>query len=116
MCLNDRLPESVRNEVTVDLYGCKQAEGYKRYVLSSSALPYRILENFGRKMRPLDANVYYKTEGKDFFLYDTQKPGQAPDTDAVSKYLYNYRALKAKEMTAVLKYRIKNKLPFIRQN
>ena len=114
--LTDRLPESVRNEITVDLYGCKQPEGYKRYVLSSLSLPYRILESFGRRMRPLDANVYYKTEGKDFFLYDTQKPGQAPGTDDAAKYLYNYRALKAKEMTAVLKHRIKNRIPLIKKN
>ena len=116
MHLTDRLPEIVRNEVTIDLYGCKQAEGYKRYVLSPAPLPYRILETFGRRMRPVDANVYYKTEGKDFFLYDTQKPGQAPDTDDTSKYLYNYRALKAKEMTAVLKYRLRDKIPFIKHN
>lgn len=114
LSLGDRLPENVRNEVTVDLYGQKQAEGYGRYVLSSVSLPYRILETFGRRMRPVDANIYYKTDGRDFFLYDTQKPGQAPGTDDTSKYLYNYRALKAKEMTAVLKYRIKNKLPFIK--
>ena len=112
--LEGMLPESVRNEVTVDLYGQKQAEGYKRYVLSSVSLPYRILETFGRRMRPLDANIYYKTEGSDFFLYDTQKSGQAPVVDETSKYLYNYRALKAREMTAVLKYRIRNRIPFIR--
>lgn len=112
MRLPERLPEDVRNEVTVDMYGVKQAEGYKRYVLSEKALPYRILESFGRRLRPIDANVYYKVEGRDFFLYDRDKEGKAPDTDSVGKYLYNYRALKAKEMTAVLKYRIKSKLPF----
>ncbi len=114
MRLADRLNESVRNEITVDLYGKKQPGGYKRYVLSSASLPYRILETFGRKMRPLDANVYYKTEGRDFFLYDTSKAGQAPETDEPSRYLYNYRALKAKEMTEVLKYRIKSKIPFMK--
>ena len=114
MRLADRLNESVRNEITVDLYGKKQPGGYKRYVLSSVSLPYRILETFGRKMRPVDANIYYKTEGRDFFLYDTTKAGQAPETDEPSKYLYNYRALKAREMTAVLKYRIKSKIPFMK--
>ncbi len=110
--LAHRLPESVQGDLTVDMYGCKQAEGYRRYVLSSKPLPYRILESFGRRLRPIDANVVYKTGGTDFFLYDTSKAGQAPAVDDVGKYLYNYRALKAKEMTTVIKYRIKNKLPF----
>lgn len=108
--LADRLPEEVRDTITIDMYGVRQTEGYKRYVLSSKALPYRILETFGRRLRPVDANVFYKAEGKDFFLYDTMKSGQAPSVDEVGKYLYNYRALKAREMTAVLKYRVKSKL------
>ena len=110
--LAHRLPGSVHGDLTVDMYGCKQAGGYRRYVLSSKPLPYRILESFGRRLRPIDANVVYKTGGSDFFLYDTSKAGRAPAVDDVGKYLYNYRALKAKEMTTVIKYRIKNKLPF----
>ena len=110
MCLGSRLPEAAREEVTVDMYGIKQGEGYKRYVLSCRGLPYRVLQAYGRCLRPIDANVMYKIEGKDFFLYDTEKPGKAPEINDVEKYLYNYRALKAKEMMAVLKYRIKVKL------
>lgn len=110
MCLGSRLPEAARDEVTVDMYGVKQSAGYKRYVLSCKSLPYRVIQTYGRHLRPIDANVMYKIEGKDFFLYDTEKPGKAPEINDVDKYLYNYRALKAKEMMAVLKYRIKAKL------
>lgn len=106
MRLGSRLPEDVFGDVTIDMYGCRQSRGYKRYVLSSLALPYRVITSYGRRLRPIDANVYYKTEGKDFFLYDTKEPGTAPETDEAGKYLYNYRALKAKEMMTVLKYRL----------
>jgi glycosyltransferase involved in cell wall biosynthesis len=111
MRLEDRLPASVRGEVSIDMYGYRQEEGYKRYILSGKAYPCRILESFGRRLRPIDANVIYKIEGKDFFLYDTDKPGTAPKTDDVGRYLYNFRALKAKEMTEILKYRIRSRLP-----
>ena len=112
MRLGSRLPEGFGEDVTVDLYGMKQSGGYRHYVLSSRPLPYRVAASYGRRLRPIDANVYYKTEGKDFFLYDTAKPGKAPDTDAVGKYLYNYRALKAREMMAVLKFRLRSKFSF----
>lgn len=112
MCLEYRLPTAVRGQVTVDVYGCKQSGGYKRYVLSSKPLPYRMLECYGRRLRPLEANVIFKIEGMDLFLYDTQKPGKAPAVNPVGKYLYNYRALKAKEMMSILMYRLKLKTPF----
>ncbi|MCR5507647.1 MAG: glycosyltransferase [Lachnospiraceae bacterium] len=110
MRLEHRLTEAVRGEVTVDLYGVKQPECCKRYVLSGKALSFRILESFGRRLRPVDANVLYKIGGKDFFLYDTDKPGRAPKAGEVRKYLYNYRALKASEMMKVLGFRIKSRL------
>ncbi|MBR4718617.1 MAG: glycosyltransferase [Lachnospiraceae bacterium] len=112
MCLDSRLPEAAKGDTSVDMYGTKQNGGYKRYVLSCRSLPYRALQTYGRNLRPIDANVMYKIEGRDFFLYDTQKPGKAPEVNDVEKYLYNYRAIKAKEMLTVLKYRIKMKLPF----
>lgn len=106
MCLEERLPEAAGGDVTVDMYGVKQSGGYKRYVLSCRSLPYRVVQTYGRSLRPIDANVMYKIEGRDFFLYDTGKPGKAPDINTVDKYLYNYRAIKAKEMLAILNYRI----------
>ena len=112
MRLKHRLPAASDGDVSIDMYGIRQASGYKRYVLSSKALPYRILESYGRRLRPIDANVLYKIEGKDFFLYDTEKPGKAPRINDVRRYLYNYRAIKAREMTAVLGYRLKSRFSF----
>ena len=112
MRLGSSLPEGFGEDVSIDLYGRRQSGGYKHYLLSGRALPYRVVASYGRRLRPIDANVYYKIEGKDYFLYDTQKPGRAPEKDETSKYLYNYRAIKAKEMMAVLKYRIRSKLKF----
>ena len=114
MCLGSRLPEASRDETSVDLYGLKQSGSYKRYVLSCKSLPYRVIQTYGRRLRPIDANILYKIEGHDFFLYDTQKPGKAPETNTVDKYMYNYRALKAKEMLALINYRILAKLHLVK--
>lgn len=110
MCLEEILPEKVKGDISIDMYGMRQEGGYKRYVLSSKSLPYNTVASYGRRLRPVDANVVYDTEGRDFFLYDTKTPGNSPAVNEADKYLYNYRALKAKEMLSVLKYRIKAKL------
>ncbi len=112
MRLGHRLPAGVEGNVSVDMYGTRQSSGYLRYVLSSKPLPYRMLESYGRRLRPLDANVLYKVGGMDFFLYDTEKPGKAPEVREAERYLYNYRAINAGEMMKILMYRLKAKTPF----
>ncbi len=94
--------------IEIDLYGYKETK--KRYVLSSAAKPYKVLTSYGRKLRPLDANVLYNIEGGAFFLYDTSKPAAEPKLSPIRKYLYYYRGIKAKYMTAMLRYRVKERL------
>ena len=110
--LEQKLPNEAWDNVTIDLYGYKPAALYNRFILSRRPLPYRILESFGRTLRPIDSNIVFKIEGKDYFLYDTEKPGTMPKTNDTAKYLYIYRAIKAKEMKNILKYRIKEAMPF----
>ena len=112
MRLGNRFPEATDGKVTVDLYGYKAEEIYDRYVLSCKPLPYRILQSYGRCLRPIDANIDFKIEGKDFFLYDKEKSGAAPKVELVSKHLYNYRAIKAREMREIIKYRFISATPF----
>ena len=68
MCLEEILPEKVKGDISIDMYGMRQEGGYKRYVLSSKSLPYNTVASYGRRLRPVDANVVYDTEGRDFFL------------------------------------------------
>ena len=94
--------------IEIDLYGYKETK--KRYVLSSAAKPYKVLTSYGRKLRPLDANILFNIEGSTFFLYDTSKPAAAPKLNLVQKYLYHYRGMKAKYMILMLRYRVKERL------
>lgn len=109
LSLAGELAEKLGNEVTVDLYGLKQEGLCKRYLLSSKALPFKIISSFGRRMRPVDANIVHGIEGDAFFLYDTEEAGVRPKVDETGKYLYDYRALKAKEMLSILGFRIREK-------
>jgi hypothetical protein len=61
-------------------------------------------------MRPVDANIIYEVEGDGLFLYDTKEAAPAPKINDEQRYLYNYRALKAKEMLSVMKFRLKERI------
>lgn len=97
--------ETTENDIEIDLYGYKPVSK-KRYLLSSKAYSFKIIKEYGRILRPVDANILKDTEGKDFFLYDTLKEAVAPVQTDSQRVLYNYRALNLKKITKVLSYRI----------
>lgn len=109
------IPEAGSEDVLVDLYGIKpvgeliRKNGY-RYVLSSSAYPYKVIRGYGRQMRPVDANIVYGISGNDMWLYDTTEPGQRPaGAPKAHRLLYEYRGISAARMIEMIKYRIAEK-------
>ena len=92
-------------DTEIDLYGYKPLMK-KRYLLSSKSYPYRVVESFGRRLRPLDANIFDNVKGDDFYLYDTEKEDTSPERRDARRVLYNYRALSAKKMIKVFLFRL----------
>ena len=94
----------------VDLYGQKNYSGEKdiKRLVSSKALPYRVIKSYGISLRPLEANVMYEIPGDEFFLYDTAQKGEMPVKSSGERLLYDNRALKLKDMAGIIKHRIKN--------
>lgn len=106
---NERLGEFLDDieSCDTDLYG-KKLNYNGRYVLSSRALPYRIIDSYARELRPLEANVIRNIKGNALFLYDTSEAAAPPVVDDTERYLYNYRAFKAKHGIDIILRRIKN--------
>ena len=107
------IPSDVQGSLVVDLYGNKfletifaESEGGCKYYLTQKSLPYSIIKSYARAMRPIDANVICDIEGGDIFLYDITKKGDAPKISEADRYLYDYKAISAKRMTSILKYRV----------
>lgn len=98
------------DNICIDLYGYKPFGENIRYALSSKALPYKRIIGFSRNLRPIDENVFLKINGNDFFLYDLKKSAEPPKINVIGKILYNYRAINAKTIIKILKYRIRQKL------
>ena len=55
---------------SIDLYGYRPHDG-QQYMLTSKILNFKILQSYGRSLKPLDANIFCDIIGNDFFLYDT---------------------------------------------
>ncbi len=104
-----RLAGSGEDDCIIDLYGYRQISSgsKKRFILTSRSLPYETVRSFARSIRPLEANIIKEIPGKELFLYDLEKPGEAPKIDAGLRYLYNNRAIKLKEMAGIVKHRMK---------
>lgn len=58
--------------ICVDLYQTKKTKK-TRYILTTQILNYEIVASFGLRMRPQEANIINKIQGKDIFLYDTKR-------------------------------------------
>lgn len=97
-----------KETLTIDLYGGRPY--HTRYLLTSLSLPYRVIASCGRMLRPIDANIVKKIVGNGFFLYDTEKSVKEPQIEPAEKYLYYYKAFRAKYGFTVLWYRIREKL------
>ena len=59
------------------MWGRKKRAAYRRYVLSSRELPFRVIRSFGMQMKPMELNVTEQVEGNALFLYDTGTPEPA---------------------------------------
>lgn len=75
-------------ELTCDMWGRKRAEAYRKYVLSSKKLPYKVLKSFGMQMKPMELNIMEQTEGEGLFLYDTDIPVSGMNTEETQKQLH----------------------------
>lgn len=80
------------DDLTVDIWGNKPKEYYKRYVLTLDCLPYKIIRSFSLALRPAELNIITGNEGNDIYLYDRQERAIAPKKDSdYTRYQYSLR-------------------------
>lgn len=64
-----------KSDLCVDLFGlrtkCKQ-----KFLLSTLKLPFKIINSYGLKMRPIEMNIFHNIEGEGIYLYDTSLVGK----------------------------------------
>lgn len=77
------------DSICVDFYGIKPKELYKKYLLTLSPLPYKVVKSFALEYRPIEMNIIAGREGNDIFLYDTEVAATTPSQPDMYNF-YNY--------------------------
>ena len=80
-----------REETCIDLYGNRENRYNKRYYLSVSPKPYKVLKSFGLWMRPLELNIINNISGNDIFLYDTNIKANKPKYGGLTRRVMYYQ-------------------------
>lgn len=79
-------------ELCVDLLAGKPQAMWRRYLLTTRPLPYKVVRSYGLQVAPIEANVILGTQGQDIFLYDTSQDAPAPRRqDPYRLYCHLYR-------------------------
>lgn len=88
-----------KNELCIDFYGEKCNRKKKRYWLTMSCLPYKIICSYDLSQRPYEWNIINNIKGNVIFLYDTKECGKTTNRGVhriinIFKYLYGLYGLK----------------------
>lgn len=98
---NENLPDYMglpRNQVNVSMYENRFQN--KKYLLTTKILNYKIIQEFGIKMRPIDMNVILNVPGSGIYLYDTStsKMNKNIPTSSISRFIYDIKTESKKDL------------------
>ena len=65
-------------QLVVDFTGVKKGKILKKYLLTCEELPYKIVNSFALKQKPIESNIIMNVSGMGIYLYDTEKPDSTP--------------------------------------
>ncbi|MBP2626286.1 MAG: glycosyl transferase family 2 [Firmicutes bacterium] len=65
-----KILEIIPEHLTIDIYGIKKINLFKRYILSSQILHYKVVKSFDLALRPQELNIIESLYGEKIFLYD----------------------------------------------
>lgn len=107
-----------KNDLCVDLWGTKPPTD-KRYLLTTNAMPYKVVKSFQLALRPIELSVIYGISGEGIYLYDTTVKGRLKRFNGkFNRYNYSVRTRESQKMLLFsfrlriydLKNRIENKI------
>ena len=93
---NEKLHEALgvdESECCIDFYGEKDNRERRRYWLTTSSQPYKLVTSYGLVLKPYELNVLYQVKGNDLFLYDTTVVSEKKTISNLNRliiYLYSY--------------------------
>lgn len=77
-------------DLCVDFHNEKHNRLGKRYWLTTSAQPYKVVRSFSLQLKPYEHNILQNRKGHQLFLYDTTVSCKSPVVDKLAWYHYLY--------------------------
>lgn len=99
MKLEELFSDNIRmHGITVDLFGYNRNMNEKRYLLSTSSRPFKVVTSYGLQMRPIEMNIIFKISGNDIYLYDTRIASKPPKHKAYNNMLYEVKGVSPEKL------------------
>lgn len=88
MGIEDKIFAEYEGRKILDLYGNRNSLQGAKYVISTRALPYKVVKQFQLKYRPIEVNCLMPKEGIGIYMYDTEIPSKPPkeNIDIFTRY------------------------------
>ncbi len=95
-----------KSNLNIDFYGTNVHECFpKKFLLSTSILPYKLVKSFALTMRPLELNVFSDMAGDGIYLYDTEFCNNHKMNIYPNDYIsYHLQGFSPKLLTLYVKY------------
>ena len=88
-------------ELTCDLWGRKQPEAYRRYLLTCVRKPYQLICQYSMCMKPMELNILEQIPGQDITLYDTsvhEGNGESAQESKIRYLEYGYGIINGRDL------------------
>lgn len=92
-------------DLTVSLWGTKQKNLYKRFLLSCKDLPYKVVAEYSINLRPLELSIILNHRGSGIYLYDTNQADSSRKKD--NTYLLILYSVRSHDALKLLPFSIK---------
>ena len=80
------------DELIVDFWGKRNLQYMRRYLLTTKALPFNVINSFGLRYKPMEANIILREKGNEIFLYDMHYKGKKPkEISRIALLQYSYQ-------------------------
>lgn len=103
-----------KEELSVDLYGLRSSENLKRFVLTTSDLSYRVIAQYGLRLRPHENNVIQQINGSEIKLYDRSVKESLKEPSETIKFLtimnYDLKSLTLRGLIVYLRKMVTNRM------
>ena len=91
--IEDKLLSDLEGKKLLDLYGNRINYENARYLISTKALPYRIVRKLQLRYRPVEMNAIMPIDGEGLYVYDLKAPANAPKANKDILTRYDVRSL-----------------------